>query len=216
MGSTVQQSTKTTQWTVKSISQSKSEQPTNLQKGQSRQLSHIFYYSAGQQVINQLLISHDISLIHQLINKYIVSNFVKRSVIIQYYQISRGCRQVISYIFQPLSQQDSQGGAVSQSVSKASQLISQSVSFVSQLQVSHRSVSKWVSKSVVYLFIYHCFFWTQACPEGMCTNGTQVPCEVPSLPNPTIQPVKVGHTTGVYDPYSFRVVSQKVSNLVSN
>ena len=23
--------------------------------------------------------------------------------------------------------------------------------------------------------------WTQACPEGMCTNGTLVPCEVPSL-----------------------------------
>ena len=35
-----------------------------------------------------------------------------------------------------------------------------------------------------YLFIYQ-LFWTQACPEGMCTNGTQVPCEVPSLPNPT-------------------------------
>ena len=28
-------------------------------------------------------------------------------------------------------------------------------------------------------------FWTQACPEEMCTNGTQVPCEVPSLPNLT-------------------------------
>ena len=36
----------------------------------------------------------------------------------------------------------------------------------------------------IYLFIYQ-LFWTQACPEGMCTNGTQVPCEVPSLPNPT-------------------------------
>ena len=35
-----------------------------------------------------------------------------------------------------------------------------------------------------YLFIYQ-LFWTQACPEGMCTNGTQVPCKVPSLPNPT-------------------------------
>ena len=33
-------------------------------------------------------------------------------------------------------------------------------------------------------FIYQ-LFWTSACPEGMCTNGTQVPCEVPSLPNPT-------------------------------
>ena len=35
-----------------------------------------------------------------------------------------------------------------------------------------------------YLFIYQ-LFWTQACPEGMCTNETQVPCEVPSLSNPT-------------------------------
>ena len=34
-----------------------------------------------------------------------------------------------------------------------------------------------------YLFIYQ-LFWTQACPEGMWTNGFQVPCEVPSLPNP--------------------------------
>ena len=34
------------------------------------------------------------------------------------------------------------------------------------------------------LFIYQ-LFWTQACPEGMGTNGTHVPCEVPSLPNPT-------------------------------
>ena len=36
----------------------------------------------------------------------------------------------------------------------------------------------------IYLFIYK-LFWTQACPEGMCTNGTQVPCEVPSPPTPT-------------------------------
>ena len=35
----------------------------------------------------------------------------------------------------------------------------------------------------VGLFIYQ-LFWTLACPEGMCANGTQVPCEVPSLPNP--------------------------------
>ena len=47
------------------------------------------------------------------------------------------------------------------------------------------------------------YLWTQACPEGMCTNGTHRsharchPCPIP-------QPVKVGHTTGVYDPYSFR------------
>ena len=38
----------------------------------------------------------------------------------------------------------------------------------------------------LYLFIYQ-LFWTQACPEGMCTSGSldQVPCEAPSLPNPT-------------------------------
>ena len=36
----------------------------------------------------------------------------------------------------------------------------------------------------LYLFTYQ-LFWTQACPEGMWTNGTQVPCKVPSLPNPT-------------------------------
>ena len=36
----------------------------------------------------------------------------------------------------------------------------------------------------IYLFIYQ-HFWTQPCPEGMCTNGTQVLCEVPSLSNPT-------------------------------
>ena len=35
-------------------------------------------------------------------------------------------------------------------------------------------------------FIYQ-LVWTQACPEGMCTNETQVPCKVPSLPNTTIR-----------------------------
>ena len=58
-------------------------------------------------------------------------------------------------------------------------------------------------KKSPFPFFYQ-LFWTQACPEGMCTNGTQVPREVPSLPNP--QPVKVGHTAGVDDPYSFRIV----------
>ena len=37
---------------------------------------------------------------------------------------------------------------------------------------------------IYFLFIYQ-LFWTQACPEGMCTNWAQVPCEVPSLLNPT-------------------------------
>ena len=40
------------------------------------------------------------------------------------------------------------------------------------------------SPSCRKLFIYQ-LFWTQACPGGMCKNTTQVPCEVPSLPNPT-------------------------------
>ena len=41
--------------------------------------------------------------------------------------------------------------------------------------------------AVVYLITIYlpAFRDTQACPEGLCTNGTQVPCEVPSLPNPT-------------------------------
>ena len=56
----------------------------------------------------------------------------------------------------------------------------------------------------IYLFIYQ-LFWTQAFLEGMYTNVTQVPyarCHPYSIP----QPVKVGHTTGVYDPYYFRIV----------
>ena len=44
------------------------------------------------------------------------------------------------------------------------------------------------------------FIYIPAFLEGMCTNGTQVPCKVAFLPNPTTR--KVGHTTGVYDPYS--------------
>ena len=36
-----------------------------------------------------------------------------------------------------------------------------------------------------FFFFWKQLFWRQACPERMCTNGTQVPCEVPSLPNPS-------------------------------
>ena len=54
-----------------------------------------------------------------------------------------------------------------------------------------------------YLFIYQ-LLWTQACPEGMCTNGTQ--SHTRCHPYPIPQSVKVGHTTEVYDPYSFRIV----------
>ena len=53
----------------------------------------------------------------------------------------------------------------------------------------------------VYLFT-SLIFWTQACTEGMCTNGTQIPCEG-CHPCPIPQHVKVGHTNGVYDPFSF-------------
>ena len=37
----------------------------------------------------------------------------------------------------------------------------------------------------IYLFTYLPALWTQACSEGICTNETQVPCKVPSLPNTT-------------------------------
>ena len=56
----------------------------------------------------------------------------------------------------------------------------------------------------IYLFIYLPAFWTQACPEGMCTNGLRSHARCHPYPIP--QPVKVGHTTGVYVPYSFRTV----------
>ena len=54
------------------------------------------------------------------------------------------------------------------------------------------------------VFIYQ-LFWTKAFPEGMYTNGTQVPCEVPSALNPT---TRKGwpHHRGLYDPCSFRIV----------
>ena len=57
----------------------------------------------------------------------------------------------------------------------------------------------------IYFFFFYKLFWTQACPEGIGTNGTQrshVRCHRYPIP----QPVKVGHTTGIYIPYSFRTV----------
>ena len=41
-----------------------------------------------------------------------------------------------------------------------------------------------LSNARIQIEVYQ-LFWTKACPEGMCMNGTQVPCELPSLPNPT-------------------------------
>ena len=53
------------------------------------------------------------------------------------------------------------------------------------------------------VFIYQ-LFWTQACTEGMCTTGLRSHARCHPYPIP--QPVKVGHSTGVYNPYSFRIV----------
>ena len=210
MGSTVLQSTKTTQSVDNQINLLVKKWAINqLAKSQSKQLSN---YSAGQQVINQLVISHDISLIHQFINKYIVSNFVKRSVIIQYYRISRGFKQVISYIFQPLSQQDSQGGAVSQSVKQVSLSVSLSALSVNCMSATDQSVNGSVNQLFIYLFTS---FSGHRPAQRECTQ-TGLRSHVRCHPYPIPHPVKVGRTTGVYDPYSFRVASQKVSNLVSN
>ena len=37
---------------------------------------------------------------------------------------------------------------------------------------------------ILFIYLFTSFFWTQAYQEGMCTNETQDPCEVPSLLNP--------------------------------
>ena len=49
----------------------------------------------------------------------------------------------------------------------------------------------------IYLFILFIYqlFWTQACPEGMCTKGTHW-SHAKCHPYPIPQPVKVDHTTG--------------------
>ena len=62
-----------------------------------------------------------------------------------------------------------------------------------------------ISSYLIYQLIYQ-LFWTQACLEGMCTNGTHG-SHASCHPKPLPQPLKVGHTIGVYDPYSFRIVS---------
>ena len=59
--------------------------------------------------------------------------------------------------------------------------------------------SKWVD-----LFLTAC--WTQACSEGKGTNGTHR-SHARCRPDPIPQPVKVGHTTGVYVRYPFRTVA---------
>ena len=67
----------------------------------------------------------------------------------------------------------------------ANQLMSQdliwSLSFILYLFAVYRTFLKLFSGYSFTSFSGH----RPACPEGMCTKGTQVPFEVPSLPNPT-------------------------------
>ena len=60
----------------------------------------------------------------------------------------------------------------------------------------------WVPASSA-LFIYQ-LFWTQACPEECARTGLRSHARCHPYPIP--QPANVCHTTGVYDPYSFRIV----------
>ena len=61
-----------------------------------------------------------------------------------------------------------------------------------------KTVHTMKNMSLNRFIVFYQLFWTLACPEGIGTNGT--------YPYPIPQPVKVGHTTGVYDPHSFRIV----------
>ena len=75
----------------------------------------------------------------------------------------------------------------------------------SQLPIALR-MSKKRSKTLALtkegIFIYQ-LFWTQACPEGMCTNGIQALCEVPSLPTPTTRKGWPHHRGGSTTPTLF-------------
>ena len=60
--------------------------------------------------------------------------------------------------------------------------------------------------AVSVCFVLFCkLFWTQACPEEKGTNGTHR-SHARCHPYPIPKSVEVGHTTGVYVPYSFRTV----------
>ena len=84
----------------------------------------------------------------------------------------------------------------------ANQLMSQdliwSLSFILYLFAVYRTFLKLFSGYSFTSFSGH----RPACPEGMCTKGTQVPFEVPCLPNPTTHKGWPHHWG--YDPYSFR------------
>ena len=69
-----------------------------------------------------------------------------------------------------------------------------------------KKVRKAVQKILLlFQFQFYKLFWTKACPEGIGTNVTHR-SHARCHPYPIPQPVKVDHTTGVYDPYSFRIV----------
>ena len=56
-----------------------------------------------------------------------------------------------------------------------------------------------------FYVLFYQLFWKQACPEGIGTNGTHR-THARCHPYPIPHPIEVGHTTGIYDPYSFRTV----------
>ena len=73
--------------------------------------------------------------------------------------------------------------------------------------LAQRYLYFWYSQTffLFILFLFYQLLWTQVCPEGTGMNRThrsQARCH----PYPIPQPVKVGHTTGVYVPHSFRSV----------
>ena len=62
----------------------------------------------------------------------------------------------------------------------------------------------YLSTTTCFSFFYQ-HFWTQACPEGIGTNGTHR-SHARCHPYPIPQPAEVGHATEVYVLYSFRTV----------
>ena len=62
----------------------------------------------------------------------------------------------------------------------------------------------------LFMFFPHLFIYrlscTQACPEVLCTNRNSGPMRGAIHPYPIPQLLKAGHSTGVFDPDSFRIV----------
>ena len=58
----------------------------------------------------------------------------------------------------------------------------------------------------IYLFIYLFTSFSGHGPAQRECARTGLRSHARCHPYPIPQPVKVGHTTGVYDPYSFRIV----------